>query len=616
MHPRKRPAAEPILPVRDPKSPRLHKIDEAADQALSARWAKVGREFAYLVIDTAWSLALLTSMPALGSDRVSDSMSSATPTPRNESASEDVHFPEPRSNPLTYTPPSSSNTELPRDSDTPTAHDNAHDSTRTHTDLPTIEESPSPPQKHFEPSSAFASDPSGSNASSEGRYILSSPSRSAEQDSKEDALRAMESLRLDSSSNSLRSSQVSDTFTETSRDSRYSQRSSDRSSANPKSRNRRREHIYARVHDARVRRDRKELREEMAQELYELKRKQGYSSGYQDFKGLLDYQRRLNNLDHDHGLLPTRPFKFKRQLPQTDELDEAFLQRAIERAKATLSSPKPPKPYAPTFEQLLEFQRKRDEAIERRLRPPVPPLPTSLPPEDEQQVSQLLRKRGVISKFAREQVSDQDIARLQPGQWLNDEIINFYGAMILARSEASKENPGAKKQSSRGRKTPLNAHYFSSFFWTKLTEEGYEKGRLAKWTKKIDIFSKDVILIPVNHGNSHWTAAAINFRQKRIESYDSMNMAKERVFKALRRYVNDEHMNKKKKPFDFTGWTDWAPETTPQQENGYDCGVFTCQFLESLSRGEENFNFSQKDMRYLRRRMIWEIGNAKLRDDP
>ena len=61
MHPRKRPAAEPILPVRDPKSPRLHKIDEAADQALSARWAKVGREFAYLVIDTAWSLALLTS---------------------------------------------------------------------------------------------------------------------------------------------------------------------------------------------------------------------------------------------------------------------------------------------------------------------------------------------------------------------------------------------------------------------------------------------------------------------------------------------------------------------------------------------------------------------------
>ena len=54
---------------------------------------------------------------------------------------------------------------------------------------------------------------------------------------------------------------------------------------------------------------------------------------------------------------------------------------------------------------------------------------------------------------------------------------------------------------------------------------------------------------------------------------------------------------------------------TPQQENGYDCGVFTCQFLESLSRGEESFIFTQKDMPYLRRRMIWEIGHAILRED-
>ena len=103
--------------------------------------------------------------------------------------------------------------------------------------------------------------------------------------------------------------------------------------------------------------------------------------------------------------------------------------------------------------------------------------------------------------------------------------------------------------------------------------------------------------------------------------------------KALRKYLNDEHLNKKKKPFDFTGWEDrmdvvrvvpferltpisWPrPQNTPQQENGYDCGVFTCQFLQALSRGED-FGFFQVDMPYLRRRMIWEIGNAKLRDDP
>ena len=51
--------------------------------------------------------------------------------------------------------------------------------------------------------------------------------------------------------------------------------------------------------------------------------------------------------------------------------------------------------------------------------------------------------------------------------------------------------------------------------------------------RKFDLFSKDVILIPINHNNSHWTAAAINFRRKRIESYDSMGMARSSVHKVL-----------------------------------------------------------------------------------
>lgn len=55
-------------------------------------------------------------------------------------------------------------------------------------------------------------------------------------------------------------------------------------------------------------------------------------------------------------------------------------------------------------------------------------------------------------------------------------------------------------------------------------------------------------------------------------------------------------------------------QDVPQQENGYDCGVFTCQFLENLSRGTDRFNFSQKNMPYLRQRMIWEIGRARLMD--
>lgn len=68
-----------------------------------------------------------------------------------------------------------------------------------------------------------------------------------------------------------------------------------------------------------------------------------------------------------------------------------------------------------------------------------------------------------------------------------------------------------------------------------------EKGQLVAQTWRLlhltvsliqfDLFSKDIVLIPVNHNNAHWTSAAINFRHKRIESYDSMGMDRGNVFK-------------------------------------------------------------------------------------
>ncbi|RPD63185.1 cysteine proteinase [Lentinus tigrinus ALCF2SS1-7] len=356
-------------------------------------------------------------------------------------------------------------------------------------------------------------------------------------------------------------------------------------------------------------------------ELYHIRRSAGFLSDFDSFASLLDYQARLEKLDKTGAFAPSPSLVDLRARAKQDErkrhsfpdhVDADFLQRAIQKAQDALKGPKPPKPFIPTLDQLRLNRLAKDEEIEERLRPKRKPLPKTLPPDDEAEVDALFRKRGLIAKCAKEQVSDEDISRLRPAQWLNDEIINFYGQMILSRAEESKENPGARNEWRR----PLNAHYFSTFFWSKLRGQGYEKARLGKWTKKIDIFSKDIILIPVNHNNAHWSAAAINFRKKRIEAYDSMSMNASSVFKTLRQYLNSEHMDKKKKPFDFTGWVDYVFLETPQQENGFDCGVFTCQFLEALSRGEEDFRFTQANMPYLRRKMVWEIAHTKFRDEP
>ncbi|KAF7339827.1 Cysteine proteinase [Mycena venus] len=342
-------------------------------------------------------------------------------------------------------------------------------------------------------------------------------------------------------------------------------------------------------------------REELMKELYILNQRNGYSSDFATFKGFMQKQALIKRYMRSRSSSFT---DLGRHTKTNSEDDTDFLRRAIEKAQATLNGPKPLKPLTPSINQLQFKYRSKDNELERRMRPP--PLPTALPPADDAKVTELLSKSGVISKYAREQVSDQDILRLKPNKWLNDEVINFYGALILGRSEASKENPVTNGKPAKEKK-PLDVHYFSTFFWTKLEKEGYEKGRLAKWTKKIDIFTKDTILIPVNHQNRTGFQGELQF----LRPYFDLTLG-------LSFCVNISILStatKKKTPFDFTGWEDYTSDDTPMQENGFDCGVFTCQFLESLSRGEESFNFSQKDILYLRRRMVWEIGNATLRTE-
>ena len=113
------------------------------------------------------------------------------------------------------------------------------------------------------------------------------------------------------------------------------------------------------------------------------------------------------------------------------------------------------------------------------------------------------------------------------------------------------------------------------------------------------------------HLTNHWTMSCINFEKKRLEYYDSFHGNNSRIFPMLREYLAAESLDKKKVPFDFEGWTHWMPSDIPAQHNGFDCGVFTCQYMEFLSR-DEDFCFDQSRMVYYRKRIAWECANVKL----
>lgn len=136
-----------------------------------------------------------------------------------------------------------------------------------------------------------------------------------------------------------------------------------------------------------------------------------------------------------------------------------------------------------------------------------------------------------------------DIATLRDGQWLNDEVINFYGNLIMERA---KQDPT---------KYP-KVHVFNTNFFSYLRDQGYKS--VQRWTRRYDLFSFDYVLIPV-HWTMHWCFAAINFKKKRIEYYDSLHGSDQSACQLLRDYLEAESKDKKKKSFDFDGWTDYIP---------------------------------------------------------
>uniref|UniRef100_A0A0K8T5X9 Ubiquitin-like protease family profile domain-containing protein n=1 Tax=Lygus hesperus TaxID=30085 RepID=A0A0K8T5X9_LYGHE len=190
----------------------------------------------------------------------------------------------------------------------------------------------------------------------------------------------------------------------------------------------------------------------------------------------------------------------------------------------------------------------------------------------------------LVSKFNLE-IRRADFLTLLNMNWLNDNIINFYMELISERSGSEKKYP------------PVYA--FSTFF-TLALQNGYETVR--RYTKNVDLFSKYLILVPI-HISGHWCLAKIDMERKEIVCYDSMLRNNNKFLGMLMNYLISEHKDKKKEDMDTSGWTSRNDKNIPIQENGSDCGVFTCTFAEYSAR-HSKFNFSQADMPYMRSKNV------------
>ncbi|CAL1289247.1 unnamed protein product [Larinioides sclopetarius] len=154
-------------------------------------------------------------------------------------------------------------------------------------------------------------------------------------------------------------------------------------------------------------------------------------------------------------------------------------------------------------EQPVQTQPAPSQISAQKIIPPQPPQPVikllTYPPPPQ---------TGGIA------ITSEDLHCLNEGEFLNDAIIDFYLKYIF----------NEKLTPSQREKT----HIFSSFFYPRLTHKperprpGEETlknvqvrrhNQVKTWTRHVDIFSKDFIIIPVNQ-NVHWFLAIICYPGK------------------------------------------------------------------------------------------------------
>ncbi|KAI9399517.1 hypothetical protein POPTR_002G105700v4 [Populus trichocarpa] len=202
-------------------------------------------------------------------------------------------------------------------------------------------------------------------------------------------------------------------------------------------------------------------------------------------------------------------------------------------------------------------------------------------------------------------ISKRDVDLLQPETFINDTIIDFYIKYL------KNQIPPEEKH---------RYHFFNSFFFRKLADldkdpSSVKDGRAAflrvhKWTRKVDIFGKDYIFIPVNF-NLHWSLLVI-CHPGEVAGVKDEDTSKSVIVPCILHLdsIKGTHAGLKNLVQSYL-WEEWkvrqkdtsedmsskflnlrfVPLELPQQENSFDCGLFLLHYLE-LFLVEAPVNFS------------------------
>ncbi|KAJ3992910.1 hypothetical protein F5050DRAFT_1852134 [Lentinula boryana] len=248
-----------------------------------------------------------------------------------------------------------------------------------------------------------------------------------------------------------------------------------------------------------------------------------------------------------------------------------------------------------------EASHEKVEEDEYSIAPSSPPS-SNLPHDMDEEVDRLLLDKNFTCNSAQYQLRSRDLHTLNPTRWLNDNVMNAYISLLSST-------------------TPPNITIVPSFINSAIRTARTagmsmrKNEALFRLTKPYpNLMSSLLILMPINIGNTHWIAGAINLPARTLTLYDSSQSVYqnhyEDIFWGIQNWLVNEG---KRRQQEMSNLKLIAPQiTVPQQLNSYDCGLFTLNFILACAQGKDEFPFDQSNCSQLRRKMCWELANEPL----
>ena len=199
----------------------------------------------------------------------------------------------------------------------------------------------------------------------------------------------------------------------------------------------------------------------------------------------------------------------------------------------------------------------------------------------------------------RSSITREEMECLGPGKYLNDTVINFFFRCI---AHSHRQYKGSKKKI---------LYLPPDFFQGLMREYNPLWAKERYFDKRVpgnDIFGLDMIIAVYNLNGIHWYLVVAYMQKKTITCYDPLNCCDSTGLLMLYGILRAMYRIKYKEDLEPWSLTYATPKECPNQDNGYDCGVFVCMYGYFLYK-DWPFCFEQKHMEQCRARILMTILN-------